>query len=183
VHADCIANHVPTGLEKGAHRREGSFYRCLKSGEVVRRYAKDSAAEFGFRVRPDKWRWQEDENDQGLSVSCSVCSASVNCAIHLHPKPSLFVHVVEIDVAALSDAIEIPLVAQFDPVEESPQNPCHFLLLPTDRLVEDVRMALSEFMAEDFPSGQKPNDAESAAQAREAQVRYERVFRIHRDVA
>jgi hypothetical protein len=66
VHALCLEQHQNPGLPKGAQKTIGQYFRCLRKGDVVRRYGRDNAAAFGYRVRAEEWRWKENEIDQGL---------------------------------------------------------------------------------------------------------------------
>jgi hypothetical protein len=88
---------------------------------------------------------------------------------------------VKIELEALSEAIGVALTAIFDPVEESPENPCHFVIVPTDASIEDLLVSSGEFMADDFPHGaspqpKKPRSEASIAAARVACANYDRVF-------
>ena len=181
-HAECLQNHVSTALTKGAQRLDGLYYRCLRATDVRRLY-RDDDGEFGFRVRPEKWRWTEGEGDDGLSVSDAVCARTPKCAVYFHPTPDEFDHVVCINLRALSEAIGIALVAVFDPIEAAPENPCHFVLLPVDVAIETLLVSVGEFMADDFPSGpKKPRRPETLEQARQARERYDTVFTLIRNV-
>lgn len=75
-----------------------------------------------------------------------------------------------------------PIVAIFDPVNEEPANPCHFIIVPSDDPIDDLLVWLGEFMADDFPSGPKqPRRQEDITLAEEARERYNRVFEIVRE--
>lgn len=181
-YSECLRSHQPIALSKGTQRSEGAYYRCLQKNDVKRRYAQDDQETFGLRVRPDQWRWEDDE-EVGLSVSEVTCARTPYCAICFHPQPSLFQHAVRIDLAALSAAIDTALVAIFDPIGEPHQNPCHFIILPVDSSIDDLLVVLKEFMADDFPPGQKvPQSKDKLKQAEDAGERYTSVFTILRNV-
>jgi hypothetical protein len=189
-HAECFAKHVPTGLTKGDQRREGRYFRCLQAGDVTQLFRHDTdGAEYGHRVRPDKWRWKDSDQEQGLSVTEAECARTAACAVYLHSSPEDFEHVVRIDLQALSEALGLSLVAVFDPVEDEPANPCHFVIMPTEVQVEDLLIQLPYFMADQFPPvrpgaqpPKKPRKPEDISKIREARARYDLVFQIVRNV-
>jgi hypothetical protein len=179
-HADCLRNHASTGLQKGERRAGGHYYRCLGKKDIKRLYHDDDGL-FGYRVHPEKWRWSDSDED-GLSVTDASCARSASCAISFHPTPAKFEHVVKINIEALAEALGVGLAAVFDPIIEAPENPCHFLIVPTDVAIEDLLVPLREFMAEDFPPGPKqPSRPEPIALANGARQRYDRVFEIVRE--
>ena len=182
-HAGCLADHESTGLVKGDKRSDGHYYRCLRDNEVKRIY-RDDDARYGHRVRPDKWLgWSDRDQEDGLSVTDAACAKSVGCAIFFHHQPEKFRHVVRIDLSALSEEIGLSLTAIFDPVENDPQNPCHFFITTTDVSIDDLLVSLREFMADDFPPPPKmPVHEPAISRAREARERYDRVFEIVCDV-
>lgn len=189
-HAECFAKHVPTGLTKGDQRRDGRYFRCLQAGDVTQLFRQDAdGAEYGHRVRPEKWRWQDSDQEQGLSVTEAECARTATCAVYLHSRPEDFEHVVRIDLRALSETLGIALVAVFDPVEDLPANPCHFLIMPTEEQIEDLLIQLRSFMADEFPPvrpgaqpPKKPRKPDDIVRVKEARAAYDRVFQIWRNV-
>ncbi len=176
-HAECLRTHASTGLQRGDRRNDGCFFRCLRAKDVKRLY-RDDDARYGYRVRPEKWSWA-DSDQEGLSVTEASCARSARCAIYFHPNPGQFEHTVRIDLEALADSIGIRLTAIFDPITDPPENPCHFLIMPTDTSIDDLLVSLGDFMADDFPPGPKrPRRDEDIASAEDARQRYDRVFLI-----
>jgi hypothetical protein len=179
-HAECLRNHASTGLQKGDRRSDGYYYRCLRKNDIKRLYRDDDEL-YGYRVHPEKWRWADCDGD-GLSVTEALCARSASCAIYFHPTPDEFKHVVKINIEALAEALGIALAAIFDPISEKPENPCHFVIVPTDAAIDDLLVPLRDFMGEDFPPGPKrPRRQEDVESANAARQRYDRVFEIVRE--
>jgi len=112
-------------------------------------------------------------------VTEAVCARNPSCAIYFHPRPEQFEHVVKINLQALAEAIGVTLAAVFDPLTESPENPCHFVIVPTDVSIDDLLVSLGEFMADDFPPGPKqPRRDAGITAAERAREQYDSVFAI-----
>jgi len=93
----------------------------------------------------------------------------------------MFQHVVVIDLGELSRALNMPIVAKYDPDPDGTQNPCHYLMLPTDKSVDDLAVAIRLWSDRIFKANRKiPQDVAKAAREK---AEYERVFTIEPDVA
>lgn len=183
----CIDNAEPPTLGKGARINGGQFARNLKDNEVKKRYARDGdPPALGHRLRPDKWRWQPREGDttDGLSVNSFACIKTAKCSVLLHPEPDMFQHVAVIDLAALSQAINLPIEAVYDPDPDGFENPCHFNLVPLGKTVEDLLVAIKRWNESACKSGDKlPHASQDLTRAQVERDAYERVFQVHLDVS
>lgn len=177
----------PPDLARGAELREGTFWRNVKKNGVKKRYPDDSGVSpvFGrkFDPRPDKWMW-EKEGRCGLSVNITTCVDAYGSA-QLHPTPDHFGHVVEIDLAALSDELGDVLLAQYTPVDEEEEgtqhwNPCHFDIVPEEARLQDVLVKLKMLASSPDQGGHWPaklprTEAETE-RALACKSRWDRVF-------
>lgn len=188
THEECLKNHTPPGIARGAERRDGKYLRCLEKDGPTRRYADDASNVFGYRLRPEKWGWRYKDIEDGLSVSSSECAKTPGCSIAFHPNPERFTHVVELDLPALAAELGVALTAVYDPIEPSDDppakaNPCHFNIMPVDVSIDDLIAKLKIFMGDVFPPGPKsPKKPEGVKAATAARDRFEVVFRLIRDV-
>lgn len=184
--SSCLEHVQVPPLVRGERLSSGMFVRSLKANEVTKRFERDvDPAEFGYRLRPHEWRWEPEEDDEcdGLSVNLEACTASLRCALLLHPMPQDFVHAAIIDIAELATALEIGIAAIYDPDPDGFANPCHFNLLPTDSRVQDLIIALKRWQEKLFkPNRKTPRDADAIEKARREHGAYARVFRVSLDV-
>jgi hypothetical protein len=157
---------------------EGAFYRNLEPGLVKQRYPGDKTF---HRIRTDKWRIRDAEGQSGLSVNLAACVRTPECSIRIHSHAERFAHVVEIDLEALAEALEMTLLAIHEPLGLPNANPCHFNIVPTDKSIDDFIESLKEFLEYTFPPA-KPKNAEERAEAQRAQTRYDSVLILKRDV-
>lgn len=182
----CIERADRPARAKGDHLEDGLFARNLKDNEVKKRYARDGdPPALGHRLRPDKWRWQPREGDttDGLSVNSFACVKTARCSVLLHPKPDMFPHVAVIDLAALSQAINLPIEAVYDPDPDGFENPCHFNLVPLGRTVDDLIILMKRWNESACKSGDKlPHTQQDRERAQAEKDAYERVFQVHFDV-
>src|SRR5437870_13444070 len=120
---DCLKNQTPPELVAGAVVRSGRFFRNLKRQEIAKCYAEDDNdnPQYGFRVKHQ--HWANDQTRGGLSVNLASCIHTAACSLLIHPAAPNFQHVVEIDLEALTQRLQVSLVAQYKP---EPDNRCHF---------------------------------------------------------
>lgn len=182
----CLACADRPSCAKGTRLAEGLFARNLGGDEVKKRYAKDGEPpSLGRRLRPDKWRWEPQDTDtvDGLSVNSFACARTAPCSVLLHPDPDRFKHIAVVDLAALTQAVQLKIEAVYDPDPEGSENPCHFNLVPLGRSVEDLVMALKKWNdAVCNPKEKLPRTPEETARAEAEREAYERVFQVHTDV-
>lgn len=160
----------------------GMYIRNLEPDKLSNRFEKDGKPpRFGYRVRPNKWRWDWKTEKDGLSVNSKECAGALRCSILFHATPERFQHVVIIDIAALSQALGIPVVAVYDPNPE--QNPCHFNLRPVGKTIQELITRLTEWNERVCAHVKKlPADAELVVSAERDRDAYERVFKVVVDV-
>jgi hypothetical protein len=164
----------------------GKFVRSLCDNEVSKRYERDGEPpEFDYRVKPYDWGWEPKDayTDDGLSVNLQNCANSLRCAILFHPTPDRFCHAVIIDVAALCEVIDMQVIAVYDPDPDDFENPCHFYLMPLEKTVADLEMAIKAWYKDVLSQLRKPpRQPHEIERARLEQQKYARVFEIHRNV-
>lgn len=180
---ECLVGASPPNEARGAERSSGGFLRCLKGREVTKRYGddRDVDPEFGWRLRPEKWRWKDSDGEEGLSCNLEGCFPCATCSISVHPAASQYRHVVTVDIEALSSELGMSVIAQYDPVsEEGQENPCHFNLLPEDEDIDDFLEALTRILERVWPK-KFPRDQQNRSTAFEAKRRFELVFQLSRD--
>jgi len=180
----CLESLRAPTYSRGHSLFDGIFFKNMEADRVSKKYANDGdPAVYGYRVRPDKWRWR-DKNGDGLSVNLEVCACCAACSIHIAPEPSRFMHVLRLDLGALVAELNIQLYASYDPIEppDPHPNPCHFNILPLDVSIEDLLVNLRDFLTNIFPKEFPGRDAEKQRQALQAKERYERVFLVIRNV-
>ena len=140
MRSDCLARVTPPSLREGQSVRTGFFWRNLREDDVKRRFPNDSAIplEFGYRVKFHKlYGWHKDPYK--LSVNIETCT-DCQCAVHLHPSPSIFKYVALLDIEVLSEMLDSEIVAVYkpEPIEKNDEggdiNPCHFNIMPGDDL-------------------------------------------------
>lgn len=155
--------------------------RSLEPDGITNRFSNDGTPpQYGHRLRsPHRWRWEAVESQGGLSVNLVDCLASARCASFLHGTPARFEHVTIIDLAELAAALKLKLVAQYNPITDTPSNPCHFDIIPTDVSVEDLRVQLRLWVESVYKSSCKIPTTKPAIESGDANKRkYEAVFRI-----
>lgn len=181
--ATCVQRLRAPNYARGHKVAEGMFFRNMEPNIVTKRYAQDGdPATYGYRLRQEKWRWRDTDGD-GLSVNSKDCVGCVECSICISPNPSRFAHVVELDLRALADELEIELVAIYDPVEPPNANPCHYNIFPTSVAYDEFLVKLKSFVTRLFPKQFPGNDPKLRAQALAAKDQADRVFLLFRNVS
>ena len=190
----------PPKLQRGDTRKDGTYYRNLEQDDLKKRYDKDSDDDppHGKQVKRKHWkgafRYANKRQSFGLSVNCAPCVGDPVCSIVLQPSSDKFVHVVQIDLALLSqllvdtgqdgeDEENHELVAQYSPLTESEngfENPCHFDFLPENTSGNEFIMAIADALENLFgdlvPSERKETEFQQALDS------YHRILHIHEDV-
>lgn len=187
MRADCLKQAVRPNLAPKAIVKEGTFARCLEPRDVGRRFERDGAdpPDFGWRLnlRAIDWKASNEQTSDGVSVNCLDCSCTPACAVALHPQADGFAHVVIINIAELSKAIGIPVVARYDPDPDGFENPCHYLLQPRGKSIDDMAQELRTWAEEIFKSNRKvPKTPADQQKAIEQKAAYERVLSIRPNV-
>ncbi len=170
----CLAKAAPPQYGRGTEVAHGRFVRNIEGGkkkEERPRYPGDTEPpEHGYRLRPDKWRWEN-----GLSVNQLECLGEIGCSLQFHPEPSRYSHVATLDLQALVECVGHNLIAIYDPIDGTPSNPCHFNIVPPDVSLQDFYVALRAFV-EEFPP--TLSDPEMQRRARNAAERHKRCFTL-----
>ena len=180
-HEDCLEKAIAErpSLAQTGRTAQGRYWRNLPANEVSFRYG-DQSGQFGRRIKCLKW---ESNSFDGLSVNGATCSCAA-CSILLHNEPHRHRHVVCIDIAALSAMIDLAIEAVYMPLtkaEDGVENPCHYLLLPTEGRIEDFIVKLDRVAHSDFPAD-KPKTPEQRLAWEDAQARFSVVFQLEIDV-
>lgn len=136
---NCVVNPPP--LRPGQQIAGGTFFRNLEPKHAKQfKHDEPHPPLHGWRLRPHTWGWKVQGND-GLSVNLGECIGCMLCSIMAHPKPSLFRHVVRVDLESFSLLVNRKIVAEYSPTPAEPGvagNACHFDLLNTSGSIDDV---------------------------------------------
>jgi hypothetical protein len=166
-------------LRSGDLLGAGHFYRNQE--EVGVRFGDPNSGP-SFKPKPEDWGWDDEDGQAGLSVNIESCLPEPHCSPCLHRKPAQFRFVVRIDLAALSTATAVQLVAKYSPTPasaEDPANPCHFDILPTAVSLDDALQVVREALRKmhDEPAKRpKPNNARDLEAASRRKAKLDAVF-------
>lgn len=145
--AECIrqAHPRPHDCVEPSSRSSGEFYRSLDADGALKRFVDDAdPPTFGYRLRePHRWRWNNGDSKDGLSVSCAKCLKCTACPVALNPGK--YKHAASINLEGLSAILGMNLVAVYTP---RPENPYHYLILPVAGPPEDMRSKMKLWMTE-----------------------------------
>ncbi len=130
----------------------GRYGWCLQKKDARRQFQDDGSGEqdpeFGWVLKEKAIDW-EDDNPlymDGVSMNCLGCAKCEACVVALHPKADQFAHVAIFDLGQLNHELgEGMLVrALYDPDPDPPgiENPCHYVIRPKGRSLEDLAEAL-----------------------------------------
>jgi hypothetical protein len=172
--------HVERAITTTQRRTGGSYWRNIPDSDVSLRYG-DANARWGRRVRCSKW---ESNSDDGVSVNCCDCCAAPLCSVLMHAEPDRYDHTVRLDLAALSAAIEMEVEAVHTPLsvaDDGAENPCHYLLLPSEGNIHDLFVKLNRLAHDDFPR-KKPSTDNDRAIWEEANRRLVAVIQLELNV-
>ncbi|MBL9102347.1 MAG: hypothetical protein JNL82_15385 [Myxococcales bacterium] len=144
--ASCLKQATIPSLSPHEQLVEGVFLRNLEPKRLKRfnPKTKDVPPDFGWRVLPHDWPWTDKDGTEGLSVNLQACTGCSRCSILLQGGAPRFSCVIKIDLSKLCELLGFTLVAEYDPVTDEPENPCHFVLLGVDCTPEDILIALEE---------------------------------------
>lgn len=181
---ECIRGAKRPKISPYDHVKAGRFIRNLEPDRVANRFPKDGKPpKFGYRLRPNKWRWDDRSETDGLSVNCEECTGNSRCSVLFHPTPDRFQHVVIIDLEGLAKALGFEIVAIYDPDPGGTENPCHFNLRPIGKTIEDLRIAINSWNdTVCSPMKLLPASDDLVVKAVLQREEYERVFKVELDV-
>ena len=173
----CLNNSQPPAGSGPTTRKTGIYLRCLGKDDVSDRFEKDTKPpEYGQRIKPWRWRW--DQEVDGLSVSCLKCCKEARCAILLNTHSDRYLHAVEINLEELQSAINVQFDAHYAYV---PENPCHYVIRALDvdenHIVQTIKSWQKKLNY--MGNASKPKTADEQRIARAQQELYNKVFTLH----
>ncbi len=148
---ECLRDAIRPSLKKGEPVSKGRFGWCVVKADVRRQFLEDGTGTeepvYGWVLKEKALAWTErlPLYSDGVSMNSLACSRCEVCAVALHPSAEKFKHLVVFDLEQLNLALgeDMPVHALYDPdPPDVPQNPCHFLVRPIGRDVDDLAEAI-----------------------------------------